>query len=358
MSTSAEAEPAPLLRVDNLHTRFATEQGPLRAVDGVSFDLGVGETFGIVGESGSGKSALVRTIMNLLPASARVPEGRVLFDGRDVRALSPLEAKHFWGTEMAMVFQDPSTSLNPVKKIGAQVTESMRYHLGLSKAQATARALDLLAETGISEPRRRLDQYPHELSGGMRQRVMIAIALACEPRLLVADEPTTALDVTVQKQILELLARLQREHGMAMILISHDFGVVSGMADRIAVMYAGQFVESAPAAETFQDIKHPYTEALLSSIPRFDHPSHTRLLAIGGRPPNMVTPPAGCRFAPRCGYADDSCTGAPPPLASTDSDTAPRAASRTHQFRCIHPVTSSPRVARRATDHTHDEVTV
>ena len=320
----------PLLVVNDLHTEFRTPRGVLRAVDGVSFELAVGETFGVVGESGSGKSVLVRTIMNLLPASATVTRGEVRFDGRDVHDMSPLGAKHFWGTEMAMVFQDPMTSLNPVKKIGAQVTESMRFHLGFSKRQALGRALELLQEVGIPEPKRRLEQYPHELSGGMRQRVMIAIALACEPRLLIADEPTTALDVTVQKQILELLARLQQEHGMTMILISHDLGVVSGMADRVAVMYAGQIVETACTADLFHRVEHPYTEALLESIPRFDLPSHTRLQAISGRPPDMVQEHEGCRFAPRCRYATDACRSSAPPLVeSVEGD---------HCYRCFFPV--------------------
>jgi len=337
------------LVVDNLKTQFATPRGRLRAVDGVSFQLGVGETFGIVGESGSGKSVLARSIMNLLPASARVSGDHILFDGRDLQTMSSYDLKHFWGPEIAMVFQDPMTSLNPVKKVGVQITESMRYHLGLSKAEATKRALDLMHEVGIPEPKRRLHQYPHELSGGMRQRIAIAIALACEPRLLIADEPTTALDVTVQKQILELLARLQRERGMALILITHDFGVVSGMADRIAVMYAGQLVESGGAVETFSDVKHPYTEALLASIPQFDQPSHTRLQAIGGRPPDMVNPPTGCRFAPRCKYAQDLCRTSPPAYANPTSPD--------HFFRCFFPVDNkSSGAVGSQRSHAHLEV--
>jgi len=334
MTPSTTRAPQPLLRVENLRTAFRTPRGLLRAVDGVSFELDHGTTLGIVGESGSGKSVLVRTIMNLLPPTAEVPEdGRVLFDGRDVRRLNPVEAKHFWGTEMAMVFQDPMTSLNPVKKIGVQLTESIRFHLGLSQKAATDRALDLMGQVGIPEPRRRLDQYPHELSGGMRQRVTIAIALACEPRLLIADEPTTALDVTVQKQILDLLDRLQQQTGMTMILITHDLGVVAGHADQVAVMYAGQIVEHASTERLFRNVEHPYTEALLNSIPRVELPSHTRLEAIPGRPPNMTMPPPGCRFAPRCKYAQDLCREALPDLAPAEVPS--------HVFRCYFPVGTS-----------------
>jgi peptide/nickel transport system ATP-binding protein len=323
-------EEQPLLVVEDLHTLFRTPRGLLRAVDGVSFTLRRGETLGIVGESGSGKSVLVRSIMNLLASNAVVPEGaRVLFDGRDVRTLPRPEAKHFWGTEMAMVFQDPMTSLNPVKRIGTQLTESLRYHLDLSRKAAVDRAVDLMHQVKIPEPRRRLEQYPHELSGGMRQRVTIAIALACEPRLLIADEPTTALDVTVQKQILDLLAGLQEERDMAMIMITHDLGVVAGQAERVAVMYAGQLVEVAGTEELFTRVRHPYTEALLDSIPKIDRPSHTKLDVIGGRPPDMVDLPAGCRFAARCRYAVAACRDADPELLETDPG---------HRSRCFLPV--------------------
>jgi peptide/nickel transport system ATP-binding protein len=331
MTLPTSPPPTPLLQVRDLRTSFRTPRGALRAVDGVSFELELGRTLGIVGESGSGKSVLVRTIMNLLPPNAVVDDhGHVLYDGRDVRILSPAEARHFLGTEMAMIFQDPMTSLNPVKKIGHQLTESMHFHLGLSKRQATARALDLLNHVGIPEPRRRLGQYPHELSGGMRQRVTIAIALACEPRLLIADEPTTALDVTVQKQILDLLDRIQQERRMAMILIAHDLGVVAGHADDVAVMYAGQIVESAPTKQLFGNVEHPYTEALLGSIPRPELPSHVRLDAIIGRPPDMVRPPPGCRFAPRCRYAQEACEASLPELTTADVSA--------HRYRCYFPV--------------------
>lgn len=318
----------PLLRVENLHTHFNTPRGVLRAVDGVSFTLANGETLGIAGESGSGKSALVRSIMDLTPPNAR-RSGKVIFDGRDMIDMPAWEARHFWGPQMAMVFQDPMTSLNPVKRIGAQLTESMRHHLGLSRRAACDRAVDLLNQVRIPEPKRRLDQFPHELSGGMRQRVTIAIALACEPRLLIADEPTTALDVTVQKQILELLASLQEARQMAMILITHDLGVIAGYADRVAVMYAGQIMEEAPTLTLFDEVRHPYTQALLKSIPRIEEASHVRLEAISGRPPDMTRPTAGCRFAPRCRYAQDICLSEPPTLVH-DGDG--------HGFRCSFPV--------------------
>jgi peptide/nickel transport system ATP-binding protein len=304
-----------LLEVSNLSTTFATERGPLRAVDGASLSLRRGETLGIVGESGSGKSVLVRSIMNILGRRATIsPEGRVIFDGRDTRALTKAEARHFWGREIAMVFQDPMTSLNPVRKIGNQIVDPIRYHLGVDAKQAARRAVSLLERVGIPEPARRLDQYPHQLSGGMRQRVTIAIAIACEPKLLIADEPTTALDVTVQKQILDLLAELQEELGMSMVLITHDLGVVAGYADRIAVMYAGRIVERAEAVPLFEQTHHPYTEALLRSIPRIEHESHTMLHVIKGRPPDLVAPPAGCRFGPRCERARPECHDHDPPL--------------------------------------------
>ena len=337
MSESTNPSP-PLLRVRNLSTGFETPRGLLWAVDGVSFDLDQGRTMGVVGESGSGKSVLVRTVMNLLPANAVVPDdGEVMFRGRNVRDLDAIEERHFWGTEMAMVFQDPMTSLNPVKRIGRQLTESIRFHLGLDDDAATERALELMNQVGIPEPKKRLRQYPHELSGGMRQRVVIAIALSCSPKLLIADEPTTALDVTVQRQILDLLGRIQRETDMAMILITHDLGVVASYTDEIAVMYGGQIVEHAATSDLFEDLAHPYTEALLASIPRIDLPSHSRLQAISGRPPDMVAPPPGCRFAPRCAYRTDECEAAIPELISV--------ADRMHTCRCIRPLVSHRDVA-------------
>jgi peptide/nickel transport system ATP-binding protein len=282
-------------------------------VDGVSFSVARGETVGIVGESGAGKSVLARSIMNLLPRRANV-EGHLLFEGREVMSLGRAERKHFWGPEMAMVFQDPMTSLNPVKKIGAQLTDPLRYHLKLSRRAAETRALELLRLVRISEPDRRLGQYPHELSGGMRQRVMIAIAVSCNPKLLLADEPTTALDVTVQKHILDLLSSLQGELDMAMILITHDLSVVAGRAARVLVMYGGQVVEEADTRVLFAGVRHPYTEGLLASIPRMEQASHSRLTGISGRPPDMVDPPPGCRFAPRCRYAQARCVQEAPTL--------------------------------------------
>lgn len=311
-----------------LSTSFATPRGELRAVDGVSLQLDRGETLGIVGESGSGKSMLVRTIMGLQSSSAST-SGRIVYDGQDLAGLSPAARRKLWGPELAMIFQDPTTSLNPVKRVGTHITESLRAHLGMSRKAAKQRALDLLEQVGIPDPARRLRQYPHELSGGMRQRVTIAVALACEPNLLVADEPTTALDVTVQKQILDLLSLLQQERHMAMILITHDLGVVSGRASRVAVMYAGRVVETAPTRRLFASVRHPYTEALLRCSPRIDTPSHTRLQAIEGRPPDLATPPPGCRFAPRCAHATEKCRKDEPPLQETEDR---------HLVACHHPV--------------------
>jgi peptide/nickel transport system ATP-binding protein len=341
--TSADGRAAPgdvLLRVDRVTTRFTTARGPLTAVDDVSLELRAGETLGIVGESGCGKSVLVRTIMGILPPTAAV-KGQVLFEGRDVRSLDKESRKHFWGPKVAMIFQDPMTSLNPVRPVGRQITDPLRYHLGLANRAAEQRAVELLELVGIPEPRRRLDQYPHELSGGMRQRVGIAIALSCQPSLLIADEPTTALDVTVQKQILDLLASLQHELRMAMILITHDLGVVAGRCRRVSVMYAGRIVESADAASLFHATRHPYTAALLNSIPRVERPSHTPLEAIAGRPPDMVSPPPGCRFAPRCRHAQPECQTAPPTLALGPG--------RDHSYECRFPVgTPEGEAAREA----------
>ena len=329
----------PLVEVTDLQTSFDTPRGLVRAVDGVSFSLAAGETFGVVGESGSGKSVLVRTMMNLLPSSARVADtSRVRLRGRDLRTLSARELADVWGPEIAMVFQDPLTALNPVRRVGVQITAPMRHHLGLSRRAARARAMDLLSEVGIPDPARRLEQYPHELSGGMRQRVVIAAALSCEPTLLIADEPTTALDVTVQRQILDLLARLQDERGMAMILITHDMGVVSGMADRVAVMYAGQFVEVADSRDLFTSVRHPYTKALLNSIPGIDLPSKTRLVAIDGRPPDMTAMPPGCRFEPRCAHRRADCASTVPELEIFEH---PRG-----EVRCLHPVGAEPAIGR------------
>jgi peptide/nickel transport system ATP-binding protein len=297
-----------LLEVDDLRTVFHTARGDVAAVDGVSLRLHAGETLGIVGESGSGKSVLGRTIMGLVSSGPTTTvSGSVRLDGQDVHSLSPRERRQLWGPKVAMVFQDPMTSLNPVKKVGAHLTEPLRLHQGLDRKVARDRAADLLRQVGIPEPTRRLGQYPHELSGGMRQRVVIAMALSCNPELLIADEPTTALDVTVQKQILDLLARLSAERHMAVVLVSHDLGAVVGRTDRVAVMYAGRVAETDRTAEVFAHPLHPYSDALLASIPRLDAAPHTWLRAIEGRPPDMAAPPPGCRFAPRCPRAQERC---------------------------------------------------
>jgi oligopeptide/dipeptide ABC transporter ATP-binding protein len=318
-----------LLEVTGLRTAFRTPAGLVRAVDGVSLTLDRGRTLGIVGESGSGKSVLSRSIMGLLPPRNVVTDGSIVYDGQEIAGLSRRQRRHLWGNEMSMIFQDPMTALNPVQRIGAQITEGLRHNLDLDRRTAGANALALLRSVGIPEPERRLKQYPHELSGGMRQRVTIAVALACGPRVLFADEPTTALDVTVQAQILNLLGQQQRERDMAIILVTHDLGVVAGRADDIAVMYAGQIVEKAPARTLFANVRMPYTEALMRSIPKLDDPSHTRLAVIGGRPPHLVDPPAGCRFAPRCPYAQDRCRSEAPPLVESEPG---------HVYRCWFPV--------------------
>jgi peptide/nickel transport system ATP-binding protein len=327
-----------LLEVTDLKTAFDTDRGLVRAVDGVSFSLDEGKTLGVVGESGCGKSVLSRSIMNLLQKRGVTRSGSVAFDGVETTKLSIKESRKMYGTGMSMIFQDPMTSLNPVVKIGRQLTESLRLHFDMNKEFALETAEELLRSVGIPEPKRRLSEYPHQLSGGMRQRVVIAIALACGPKLLFADEPTTALDVTVQKQILNLLARQQAERKMAMILVTHDLGVVAGRADEIMVMYAGQAVEKAPTAKLFSSMRHPYTAALLNSIPKTSDPSHTRLEAIPGRPPRLIDPPEGCRFAPRCNYATDQCLTEMPPLLAAAGDPE-------HLFRCWHPLTVTSKSA-------------
>ncbi|CAN5554355.1 ABC transporter ATP-binding protein [soil metagenome] len=318
----------PLLVVEDLSTTFTTGRGPIRAVEHVDLTLDRCRTLGIVGESGSGKSVLSRSIMGLVPGYAE-RTGSVRFNGKEMLDAPASVLREVWGVDMAMVFQDPMTALNPVQRIGHQITESIKEHLDYSKSQRRDTAIALLRSVGIPEPERRLKQYPQELSGGMRQRVVIAIALACGPGLLFADEPTTALDVTVQAQILDLLEAQQRERNMAVVLVTHDLGVVATRADEIAVMYAGRIVEQAPTETLFRQMRHPYTEALLRSIPRLDLPSHTRLEAIGGRPPDLMNPPSGCRFAPRCAYAQDRCTAEEPPLID-DGDG--------HLYRCWFPV--------------------
>ena len=309
---------APVLEVDDLHTCFHTERGTVRAVDGVSLTLEAGETLGLVGESGSGKSVLGRTLMGLIESGGTTEvTGTVRIAGQDVHALSARQRRTLWGPRIAMVFQDPMTSLNPVRTIGVHLTDPLRKHLGLSRTAARERAVELLDTVGIPDPRRRVGQYPHELSGGMRQRVMIAVALSCDPEILVADEPTTALDVTVQKQILDLLASLAAERRMATILVSHDLGAVEGRTDRVAVMYAGRVAERAATTDLFASPHHPYAEALIGSVPVLSAAPHSVLRTIDGTPPDMANPPSGCRFAPRCGRVQDRCRTDEPSLVSS-----------------------------------------
>ena len=319
-----------LLEVDDLHTTFSTGRGHLRAVDGVSLTLARSETVGIVGESGSGKTVLSRSIMGLVPREGVTRTGSVKFLGHEILNAPDKELRQLWGSQIAMVFQDPMTSLNPVMRIGKQIAEPLRLHTDMDGKEATAQALSLLTQVGIPSPEERLRAYPGQLSGGMRQRVMIAIALACAPRLLLADEPTTGLDVTVQAQILDLLASLQKDRNMAMILVTHDLGVVATRTDKIIVMYAGNVVEQAPTATLFSSMAMPYTEALLGSTPRIANPSHTRLAAIEGRPPDLINVPPGCPFAPRCAYARDICHQVRPPLVP--------AAEPDHLFACWFPL--------------------
>jgi oligopeptide/dipeptide ABC transporter ATP-binding protein len=309
----------PLLQVEDLRTHFFTRQGVVRAVDGISFSVEKGRTLGIVGESGCGKSVTALSIMGLIPRPpARIVSGSVLFEGRDLAKLSERQLEEVRGKDIAMIFQDPMTSLNPTLKIGTQIVESIRRHLDMSKDEARKRAIGLLEEVRIPNAAGRLDDYPHRYSGGMRQRVMIAIALACNPKLLIADEPTTALDVTVQAGVLDLLEELREEHHMAMIIITHDMGVVAEAADDIVVMYAGQIIEQAPVLELFDHPEHPYTDALLGALPQLEGEGirQGRLTAIPGRPPDLIDPPEACRFGPRCPYAnrEDGCTTHPPEL--------------------------------------------
>jgi peptide/nickel transport system ATP-binding protein len=303
-----------LLRVDDLRTVFRSSNGDIAAVDGVTLEVPRGKTLGIVGESGCGKSMLSLSIMGLVPRPGRIAQGHVMLEERDLAALSPAEMRGVRGAEIAMIFQEPMTSLNPVHSVGDQLTEAMRAHdTKASNAELKARAIEALRRVRIPSPDRRYAEYPHQLSGGMRQRVMIAMALACSPRLLIADEPTTALDVTVQAQILDLLRDLQAETGMSVILITHDLGVVAEMADEVAVMYAGRVVERGTAKDIFEDPQHPYTIGLLGSIPRIEE-DRERLLSIDGSVPPPFAFPKGCRFNPRCPFAIRACTEIDPPL--------------------------------------------
>jgi peptide/nickel transport system ATP-binding protein len=294
----------PLLRVEDLRVGYGTEDGLVQAVDGISYELGRGRTLGIVGESGSGKTVAALSVLGLTRAEGASVSGRISFEGRDLLALEDSELRAIRGDEIAMVFQDPLSTLHPMYRVGAQIVEAIRAHRDIAKAPARARAIELLGLVGIPEPAARVDSYPHELSGGQRQRAVIAMALANDPKLLIADEPTTALDVTVQAQILALLSRLQRERGMALVLVTHDLGVVAEMADEIAVMYAGRIVEHAPAERVLGAPEHPYTWGLLRSIPTLDGPREELLTPIPGSPPSPLAPPPGCRFHPRCPYSE------------------------------------------------------
>ncbi len=304
---------AELLRVTDLHTEFPTDDGLVKAVDGVSFSIDEGETLGIVGESGCGKSVSAFSIMRLLQPPGRIASGSIMFRGKDLTKISDGEMRQLRGNEISMIFQEPMTSLNPVYTIGDQIAETLLIHQDISKKDAMDQTVDMLRRVGISLPERRVHEYPHQMSGGMRQRVMIAMALACKPKLLIADEPTTALDVTIQAQILELMKELKDQYGMSILFITHDLGVVAEMAQRVVVMYGGQVVEEAEVKTLYRRPYHPYTEGLLSSIPRLDRPPG-RLHTIEGIVPNPLHMPSGCRFAPRCPYAEERCNAAPPAL--------------------------------------------
>jgi len=306
-----------LLEVEDLRTYFKTREGEVHAVDGISFEVEEGGVLGIVGESGCGKSVTSLSIMGLVQSPGRVVSGSIRFEGRELTTMSQKSLEDVRGKQISMIFQDPMTSLNPTLTVGTQITETLRRHLGLSKADAEKRAVGLLEEVHIPDAKRRVRDYPHRFSGGMRQRVMIAIALSCNPKLLIADEPTTALDVTVQAGVLELLDELRRDHGMTMIIISHNMGVIAETAEEVLVMYAGQIVEQASVTDLFDRPEHPYTEALLGSLPHIEErdPRHGRLATIPGRPPDLLAPPEACRFAVRCKYAGrDTCATVPPEL--------------------------------------------
>jgi oligopeptide/dipeptide ABC transporter ATP-binding protein len=321
-----------LLEVEDLKTQIRLRRGTVHAVDGLSFEVEAGETLGIVGESGCGKTMAAMSIMRLLPRGGFIAEGEIRLDGRDLVKLSDQELRKVRGNEVGMVFQDPMTSLNPTMMIGKQIAEAVTIHRDVSKAQALDRAAEVLDMVGLPRPKERLKDYPHQLSGGLRQRVMIAMALACDPKLLIADEPTTALDVTIQEQILSLLDRIKRELRMGIILITHDMGVIAGRADRVLVMYAGRKVETAETVELFKKVRHPYTEALLASIPQLDQDRSQELYSIPGLPPDLRRPPLVCRFSPRCIFATQECRTHDPPLGGDDPN---------HPFACFHPRNSS-----------------
>ncbi len=340
----------PLLSVDDLVVRFRTREGTIHAVNGVSFELEPGERLGLVGESGCGKSVTNLAVIRLLPKPAgRIEGGRVVFEGQDMSKLSEAEVRDMRGKDIAMIFQDPMTSLNPVLRVEEQMVETIQAHRRIPREEARKRAIELLGMVGIPKPETRLRDYPHQFSGGMRQRVMIAMALALEPKLLIADEPTTALDVTIQAQVLELLQRLTTEEGTALILITHDLGVVAGMTQRIAVMYAGYIVEAATTADLVARPSHPYTVGLLHSVPRVDSRVGEELIPIEGRPPDMRVAPIGCPFAPRCAWRVAECWTSMPPLEPlvAGAKVLTTGAEATHRIACFDPPTPEEAAAGR-----------
>lgn len=332
-AVAQEYQSGQVLSVANLKTVFHTQDGIVHAVNGVSFDLKAGELLSVVGESGSGKSVTVMSLLQLLPMPpAEIASGSVKFDGKDLLKLTPRQIRHYRGSEIGFIFQDPMTSLNPVFNVGFQIMEPLRKHMGMNKTQARARAVELLELVGIPSAAERLNDYPHQFSGGMRQRVMIAIALACDPKVLIADEPTTALDVTVQAQILELVKDLRKRLGMAIIWITHDLGVAAGISDKIAVMYGGFIVEYANVKSLFAKPSHPYTQALLDTLPGREDEGATRLKSIDGQPPDLIIKPTNCPFRPRCERATEECAQSNPVLIPVDDQDL-------HQVACFNPTT-------------------
>jgi oligopeptide transport system ATP-binding protein len=328
-----------LLKVEDLHVRFGTQRGVVHAVNGISFEIRPGETLGIVGESGCGKSVTSLAILGILARNGRVTQGRAVFEGQDLIPMDDSELRRIRGKEIAMIFQDPMTSLNPVMTIGAQIREALETHMGMDKKAANQRAAELLDQVGIPGAKQRLKDYPHQFSGGMRQRAMIAMALACEPKLLIADEPTTALDVTIQAQILDLLRQLVAERDTALILITHDLGVVAGMCERVNVMYGGLIMEAASADQLFGRPRHPYTLGLLQSVPRLDAVRRAKLKPIEGQPRDMLTAPRACPFQPRCAYEVEQSRLEVPPLREIEPG---------HWVACFNPVPADAWEEQRA----------
>jgi oligopeptide/dipeptide ABC transporter ATP-binding protein len=324
----------PILQVRDLHVRISSGRGVVRAVDGVSFEVSRGEALGLVGESGSGKSMTLRAILGVLPPEARVISGQILLDGTDLVPLGNSALNHIRGPKMSMIFQEPMSALNPVMRVGQQIAEGPQIHLGYSRSRAAERALELMRRVGIPDPERRFRAYPHEFSGGMRQRVMIAIALSCDPEVILCDEPTTALDVTIQDQILRLLAQLCRESGVSLVFVTHDLPVVAQVCQRVAVMYGGQLVEEGGVREVLLEPRHPYTLGLVRSAPDFEYVRES-LVPIPGSPPSLVSPPAGCRFHPRCEFVEDDCRVSETPLRPLPGG---RATACLHDERCLEAV--------------------